>query len=271
MIIRKNYKEGEIDKNMQGKRGQVTLFVIIALVLVVVIVVVLVYPRIKPSIISPSISDPKAYLTSCIEPTLRKQLQVIGDNGGVMEPEASVMNEGKEIRYLCYSSEYYKTCTVQDPLIKERIEDELTKSMQSKVESCVQQFVDENKRKGYTVSVGEVSGFITLNPNNVEISVVAPMTITQETSRNYKVFNLDIDSQMYDLATIASSIVSFEATYGDSEITTYLQYYPELKIQKTKLSDGTTIYIVSNVLTKESFTFASRSMPWPAGFPEENL
>jgi hypothetical protein len=45
-----------------------------------------------------------------------------------------------------------------------------------------------------------------------------------------------------------------------------MQYYPDLKIEKTKLSDGTTIYILSNVVSKDRFTFASRSLAWPPGY-----
>ena len=76
---------------------------------------------------------------------------------------------------------------------------------------------------------------------------------------------------MYDLIMTSVSIIDYESTYGDSETTLYMQYYPDLKIEKTKLSDGTTIYVLTNVISKESFTFASRSLAWPPGYGIEEV
>ena len=73
-------------------------------------------------------------------------------------------------------------------------------------------------------------------------------------------------SEMYDLLFIATNIVEHESQVGGSATELYLQYYPDLKIEKIKLTDGTTIYQLSNVVTGEQFSFASRSLAWPAGY-----
>jgi hypothetical protein len=88
----------------------------------------------------------------------------------------------------------------------------------------------------------------------------------KEETQTFKDFEIDVQSEMYDLLFISHSIVDYEATYGDSETTLYLQYYPDLRIDKTKLSDGSKIYRVSNVVTGEYFVFASRSLSWPPGY-----
>ncbi len=265
---RNNYKQNLIDIRMEMKRGQVTLFVIIALVLVLIIVALIAYPKVLPSITGPAASDPKAYLSSCLEPTVRTVLETIAARGGFMNPEGTLAYQGKQIKYLCYTSEYYKTCTVQEPLIKERAEQELTAALQEKAAACVKSFAEDSKRRGSDVSTSHTAVSASLLPGKLVVALDSPLTVTQDISRTYTHFTLEYGSEMYDLLLIASSIVSYEATYGDSEITTYLQYYPSLKIEKTQLSDGTTIYIVSNVVSKESFAFASRSVPWPPGYPE---
>ena len=74
---------------------------------------------------------------------------------------------------------------------------------------------------------------------------------------------------MYDLLLIAESIVQFESTLGDSETTDYLNYYPDLSISKIKLGDGSKVYTLKDVVTNEQFRFATRSLVWPAGYPEQ--
>ena len=65
--------------------------------------------------------------------------------------------------------------------------------------------------------------------------------------------------------------MQFESVLGDSETTLYIQYYPDLKIEKIKRADEGTIYKLSNVVTGDEFTFASRSLNWPAGYGLEEL
>jgi hypothetical protein len=71
---------------------------------------------------------------------------------------------------------------------------------------------------------------------------------------------------MYDLLAIATSIIDFETTYGDSETTIYMDYFRNVKVEKNKLSEGTTIYTLTDRNTLEEFKFASRSLVYPAGY-----
>ena len=63
---------------------------------------------------------------------------------------------------------------------------------------------------------------------------------------------------------LTSSILNWEARYGDSDIATYMTYYPNIKVEKYKQGDGSKIYILSS--EKDKFVFASRSLSWPAGY-----
>ena len=84
--------------------------------------------------------------------------------------------------------------------------------------------------------------------------------------RQWYDFEIELSSEIYFLLMTATSIVDFESTYGDSETRLYLLYYPNLVIEKNKLGDGSKIYKVREVTTKEEFIFASRSVAWPGGF-----
>ncbi len=251
---------------MNNKRGQIGIFIIIALVVVVgIVLLVVLMPKFKPSTSGVNGDNPKEFIESCLKDEIKNNLDLVGLGGGFVNPKGNVMYKGLDYKYLCYTNENYKPCIVQEALIKDRIESEMTSALNGKVKECVKQFSDESERRGNKISVGSVSENVELNTGKLIVNVIAPMTITGENTRNFNNFKIEYPSNMYDLSFVATSIVSFEATYGNSEITTYLQYYPNLIIEKTKIDDGSTIYIVSDVISNEKFAFASRSLVWPPG------
>ena len=75
---------------------------------------------------------------------------------------------------------------------------------------------------------------------------------------------------MYDLLLTSTSMVEFESTLGDTETLSYIQYYPDLKIEKLK-RNGDTLYTLSNVVTGDKFSFSSRSLVFPPGYGLEKL
>lgn len=249
---------------MLNKRGQVAIFVIMAMVIVAVILAVFLYPRAGPG--ATTEFTPTSYLKSCIEPEIRKNLEVLGRNGGYLNPEGALEYQGEKIKYLCYTSEFYKTCVVQQPLLKEHIENELTGLLKSRAGTCLDTLKQELEKRNYQVSIGQGESKVSIIPGSIEISYSNPITLTKESSQRFDGFKTEINSQMYDLILTAISILDYETTFGDSETTLYLRYYPDLRMEKIKLSDGSKVYLLTNVVTNESLRFASRSLSWPPGY-----
>lgn len=247
------------------KRGQVALFVTVAVLIVLAILLLLLAPRFRTSIQGIEGTNPSSYLQTCLNDDMVSALQKVGEGGGYIQPEGNILYQGKEVKYLCYTNEYYLPCVVQEPFIKERIDSELTKALQGTAEFCMDSYSEELRRRGAQVVMGEINTTASLSSNGLNVKVDVPLTITQEVSRTFSTLEANAPTKMYDLALIASSIVAFEASYGDSETTLYARYYPDLKINKIKLSEGSTIYILEDINSKETFTFASRSVAWPPG------
>ena len=65
---------------------------------------------------------------------------------------------------------------------------------------------------------------------------------------------------------IATSILQFESSLGDSDTDALMLYYPEYIVSKIKRQDGTTVYILEHKISGIKFQFASRSLAWPAGY-----
>jgi len=248
------------------KKGQIAIFVIVALVIVGVILVVFAYPQIK-NIVAPSEISPSQYLKDCISPEVKGAVDILAKQGGDENPVGYINYLDVKVKYLCYVSGYYKTCVIQQPMLMSHFSNELERILTPKINTCARNLIAEYERRGFSVSSSAISSNVSLASGNIKIDFIAPMTITQaETTRTFDKFDVSIESGIYDLLSIATSIVDYEATYGDSETTLYMQYYPNLKIEKIKLEDGVKIYKLTDVVTEESFTFATRSLVWPAGY-----
>src|SRR3989344_5385576 len=160
---------------------------------------------------------------------------------------------------------------VQQPLIKSRFEQELARMIQSKAVDGVERMKEEYRSRGFTVtSAEEIDTGVLIVPEKIVVSINAPTTIEKEgRTQSFNEFEFELESKMYDLLMIATSIIDYESTYGDSEISFYTQYYPNLIIHKNKLGDGSTIYKLRDVTGDDEFTFASRSLAWPGGYGTE--
>lgn len=249
----------------RSKKGQVGIFVIVAIVIVAAVLVLYLY---RPGPLGPrsaDTTDPVKFLQSCLEPGLGREVATLAAQGGTAVPLGFTVYNETKVPYFCYTSEYYKTCVVQQPNIQGAFERSLNEELADDVEVCMTSLREEFESRGYSVSGGKGKVNSSFVPGTLTVRIQAPLTLSKDVTRTYREFELSYSSQLYDLMAIATSILEFESTYGDSETTLYLRSYPDLKIEKLKQSDGTKIYTVSNVVSGEQFRFASRSLAWPPG------
>lgn len=266
MVLQKDYKENFVRRTM-FKRGQTTIFVIIAIVIVFGgILVYLLVPGAK-NVLGGEVS-PNAFIRDCVEDEIKSGVDLLARQGGYATPEGFILNDGNKVKYLCYNAQYYLPCKVQQPLIKRHFERELEEMVEAKSDTCVQELRADYEARGFSVTGVEASSVdVEIIPGSIRVLVNAPMTVSKdEQTQSFRSFDVSLSSKMYDLLYISTSIVDFESTYGDTETTLYYAYYPNLVIEKEKLTDGTTIYGVEDVTTGEKFVFASRSLAWPGGY-----
>lgn len=247
-------------RKMRGKRGQLTLFIIIAIVIVAILLIVF-YPRVKGIFVP---SAPSMQLESCIGDKLDEAVELVEKRGGSINPVNAIMYDDEKVEYLCYTNQYYQTCVMQQPLLRQHVEREILDYVNLEVRRCVDGLKQDLRKKGYSVSSG--AEFISVNivPNNIEVKVSGFSVVKGDTGESYDEFVVEKKSELYDLIMLATSILNWEARYGDSDITTYMIYYPNVKVEKYKQEDGSKIYILTS--EKDKFVFASRSISWPGGY-----
>ncbi len=250
---------------MKKRRGQVTIFVIIAVVIIAAaLLIYFLVPGVN-NIFSTSSENPYQFIQSCLEDDLVDNIITLSDKGGSLQPEHYILYNGETIEYLCYTNEYYRTCVMQQPMLKKHIEEELKVKLNQKIRDCFTGLEQTFKEKGYRTTLNTGDYGVELLPKRVIIEFNHSLALTKDDTENYDKFSVVINNNLYELVSIANSILNWEARYGDAETTSYMNYYHDLKVEKKKQSDGSTIYILTDRNTQDKFQFATRSVAWPPG------
>ena len=247
-----------------NKKGQITIFIILALAIVFVLVLIFIEKPNFSAITNPA--TPVDSIKQCALDGLKNSTELIMSQGGMASPDNYFMYNGTKIEYLCYSSEDYQKCVMQKPLIKESVESEIEKDLTPKVIDCINSQKSSLERRGYSVSYNRVPNVtVTLVPGNILVDIESDLKITKDKTESYKSIKIEKTSKLYELTMITGSILNWEARYGETEIMNYMMYYPTLRVEKQKQSDGTTVYILTDKTSGDQFVFAVRSVIVPVG------
>lgn len=253
-------KEGEMNK-----KGQVTIFIIIGIVIVVAAVLVfLFWPGINFTFGEEQ--TPDKIISDCIEEDLDSAVELVSMQGGSLNPVSYYLYQDSRIEYLCYAESFLEFCVVQQPLLKSHVETQIKSNIDSRVNVCFDQLRETYQNRGYEVGLSKNNYTVELLPKRILITFNYPLTLSRDSVQNYDKITVLKNNNLYELTGIANSIINSELTFGDSETTDYMTYYPWLKVEKHKQTDGTTVYILTDRNSGDKFQFASRSMAWPPGY-----
>lgn len=259
-------KSGGERSNSINKRGQVTLFVILGIAIVAAAILIYVfYPSIKSSL-GLETKAPSVYMQECLQKDLQTYVDKISTQGGKLNPSVWIMYQDQKIEYLCYTNEFYKPCVMQVPNLKGSIEEELTRALNDKINLCFESMIDSYESGGYDVRSDRGDTMIELLPKRVAVKFTGVVVLERGSTQRYEGFNVVVNNNLYELASIAESILNWEARYGNTDTTPYMVYYKDLKVEKYQQIDGSRIYILTDRNTGNKFQFASRSYAFPAGY-----
>ena len=250
-------------EKMKLKKGQVSIFIILGILIVVVLLILFSRDAGFDTIFVKQ--SPYQEIEGCAQTAIQEGLDILMLQGGVIESENYFMYEGKKIDYVCYSENEYENCIMQKPILTNTIIDELVKYSTPKIKSCLNSVKSSLEGRGYSVVMRDPEIVIDLVPDNVLVDMNLGLRIEKTGVESFDHIRTGIKSKIYNFALITSSISQWETRYGDSETLNYMLYYPSLKVEKKKQSEGTTIYILTDRDSNEKFYFASRSIAIPAG------
>ena len=243
-----------------NKRGQVTIFIILGIILVAIIGFVLVLTQTNVNlkrfipVQTVSLSD---HIEGCIEDTGNKALDLIGKQGGDINPALFQPYLGNSLTYLCYTDSFLP-CSNRQPFLAQHIENEIKNYINAEIKNCIDLSLFSNK--GYTVQANSFTTNIAIGTYNTVITLDYPITITKgDITESKQRFAHTFNIPLGRLTEVANDIVKVESLGGDFNNLAYmLKTQNNIKIEK-QTTLGSKIYILSYKNNPYIFQFATRS------------
>lgn len=248
-----------------NNRGQIMIFVAIAIVIVVAIGLFFLIDK-KPEILRQGSDNPESFIDGCVKKATLKVIDEMLPRGGFVNPIDYKIYENEKVAYLCKNIRHYEPCVNQYPRLIIKLQEELNEEVKKDVEECFASLDNELTNKNYEVSGGGVSVETTFRPEIVEAKINRDFSIIKgDVVRNFESFNVFVKSDAYNLVYIASEIVDQEAEFCHFSNNGFMALYPSYDIRKTLFGDSTNIYSIINKKTGEKMNLAIRGCVIPAG------
>ena len=255
------------DSGMFSKRGQVTIFVIIAVVVVGIIAMIYLFvPRAQTGT-NFDAQNPNGFIQNCLEEEIGQTVETISMRGGSLNPEFYFKFDEVNIEYLCYTNDPIPAlCVPQRPLLQQHIESEVEQDISEEVTSCFNALVENYNGDGYNTNLQTGRTNVELLPNRIVVNFSDYiLTASKDETERHDSFSVVLNNNLYELVSIAKSIVEWETTLGEADVRVYNNNYPHLDVDKNPRDDGTKIYTVTDLNTGDQFQFASRSFVFLPG------
>jgi hypothetical protein len=259
---------------MRGnKRGQVTIFVIVAILIVgSAFLFFVLRGDIKPSATGGNEANLNSFLDTCLEDTIEDKLNIVFAQGGNIDPTLSINfqfegEEMTEITYLCYQENYYLPCVNQEPVFLTHLKDEIHTFIADEVENCLDE-LEMDLEKEWEISNVHRGGFdVDFDSRNLIIDFDYEITLSKnEESFTQKGLKVVVPTRAFQIAEVVQEIVSQEAKYCSFNKLGYMIIYPEWKIGRFVTGNSDKIYTIEHKKSHEKFKFATRGCVIPPGF-----
>jgi len=247
------------------KRGQVTIFIVVAILIVVAIILFFLLLR-KPDVNSPKNLGPEAFIEDCVGDLIKDSISRIMINGG--ENKRTNLFSYKfeymsmDWNYLCYQSDYYLGCYNVHPMLEDYIEEGIWNDTASDVQECFDSVKNDFENQGYDIGIrpdgGDTLYSVDLRPGYVYVNLSKEFYVSKDgVSQNFDDFSFRIISPAYDLMEIARRIVNSEARSCGFDYVNYMWLYPKYHIQRINYYP-VKLYTITDRDSGDEFKFVVR-------------
>ena len=255
-----------------SKKGQITVFIILAILLVMTILLLfMLYQNQLQGKTGNTKKNTQGIFEECINNYVGEATELIFENSGYTELPSlvySVTNvkgyykqyELKDIPYLCYTNSNYARCVPQAPLLINHLEKQIKTYIEPKTEFCFEILSKDLKERAYDVRLGKTE-LLEVNLRDKGIETFIKKELIQAKSgkeERIEEFNAVYSTHLYDIAKVAEKIVYEETTFCNSDYVEIMRGNTGIEIEKFQTGDDVKIYTVRNKLTKKEWEFAVR-------------
>lgn len=237
-----------------GKRGQVTPFIILGIIIVVVAVILIFFisPRVgRPAITTTAQIDPvRDYVGECIRKQIVKDLPVLKENAGYLGSTHTIpdLYNGEYINYIADRREkpYISKLNIFEDVISERIK----LALEDCDLSVFRQFNIDNRLE-------EINVKTIISDNIVGVNVEYPIFITMGDSRiELRKFSVVVEDNLGKFYSLMKDIAIEETNMGDyaefipEELVNYEVANPDIKIERASFITSSGDYTIYELRMK---------------------
>lgn len=262
------------------KKGQVTIFIIIAIIIVATVLLYLILrEKRQPEPPGGIEENPRAFLEVCLEESVYDSVAILEMNGGFIDPigaGARYIRDFKfedepnrvNITYLCYTSSNNDPCIRQGGILRPSMEWEIKNYISGDVDNCIANLENSLTEKGYVVRNRYTPGDfeVEILRNRIKLKVNMELSISRaDETKTEKEIEFGYNSPLYEIVRAAESIINGEIINRNFNIASYVFRYPSLLINRTVTlaPDLSSIYTLKLKYSQDMFRFATRS--WVTG------
>jgi hypothetical protein len=254
---------------MKNNKGQVAIFIIVAIILVGGVIVYLIFFKTKStgSINAPEFNA-QEYIEQCVRDKVREGVDKSLPQGGLFAPSDYELYQGNKIPFVCKNINYYSSCIQQYPRYLVTLQRELHIYLEPHIEGCFESLKAELQRRNYEIhDDGNKDFVVVLQPNVIEVSMSRKISFMKDgAATEVNGFTSATNSPLYTLALTAQQVVSQETQFCYFETTGFNLLYPKTDIKRTTLSDYSRIYYIADKESEKQLNIATRGCAIPAGY-----
>jgi uncharacterized protein (UPF0333 family) len=256
-----------MDKKINDKKGQVTLFIILGIILVATIILVFYFYG-KINFTSNPSNNPREYMINCMEDSAREAEEIILKNNGY--PQLNIDNyihyNKERVPYQCTVSEFYTPCIPQEPGFFSYVSRLMENKVAKDTESCLQVLLKDFEDRGYSVQVDPGNTTLKIQKEFVNI-IFGKRIYATKAEESIQISNIETtySTRLYDLLKLVQTIVNYESTICEFNKMNWMRYDNSIAIFTTRTSDQTKIYTLRERLTDREIKFAIKTCVQPAG------
>lgn len=251
-----------MDEKMKNKKGQVAIFVIVAIVIVASILLFF-FLRKTPVGVGEATFNPEQYIKQCIEPSITKITDEILPHGGFQNPSNFKVYNHTNVEYLCKTDEDYTKCVDIHPMFISEISNEIKEYITPIADSCFESFESAMEKRGASVEMDNKREIVVLMTlGKVFVTINQNIKITEkENSETFEKVEFNVASPIYNLASVAIDIANEEERYCTFDDIAYMGHNRDVTINSFMMSDSTRIYTIKDKESGKIMNTAIRSCP----------
>ncbi|MBU2496641.1 MAG: hypothetical protein KJ767_01100 [Nanoarchaeota archaeon] len=257
---------------MVQKRGQITIFIVIAILIIALVVVVFLVrnqliPLPQAGIASSSLQFENS-IKECVRVNARNAITILSLAGGDTENELnSVTFKDDSYTYLCYTG-VPGVCVNQKEVIwhdETQLEEKLGSVIETRTPSCINKIITSAEKNGFAVtSSEEPNAEVEIKDGRVDVSYIQAIEFAKgDDKSSFEKFDVPINSNLWDFVEVTNNIVNEKANC-DTEFSNVdkLSIAMTRGILVSEEGNARNIYfarIYSLKKGQEEFRFATRS------------